>query len=246
MGLLTFAIVFPLISALIVLLLPSTYKSYFAWINVLTLVGLWINMYSVIDGFNSGLDSYQLVESVDWIQLSMSKKSMLDIKYLLGIDGVSLSMFLLTQIVFTIAAISSFSIKKREKAYFALILILLSAVNGCFLSLDFFLFFVFFEFMLLPMYFLIGIWGGANRSYASMKFLIYTLVGSVLILIGMLALSVSYSDDLYNGVFNKSVYKFDFRFFEDLGHLTKGGFLSINEPNTSLGFSARHVVFFFL
>ncbi|HAS39182.1 MAG TPA: oxidoreductase [Microscillaceae bacterium] len=132
--------------------------------------------------------SYQFVEKLEWIRLDLGSFGQLSIDYFLGVDGVGIAMILLSSIVMFIGAISSWNIDKKQKGYFLLYLLLSSSVPGCFVALDFFLFYLFFEFMLLPMYFLIGIWGGVRREYASIKFFIYTLVGSLFILVVMIVL----------------------------------------------------------
>ena len=109
-----------------------------------------------------------------------------NIYYRLGVDGISLPLVILTSLVSLLACVASWSINKQHKGYFILFLLLETGMLGVFLSLDFFLFFVFWEVMLLPMYFLIGIWGGPRREYAAIKFFLYTLVGGVLMLVAML------------------------------------------------------------
>ncbi len=111
-----------------------------------------------------------------------------NIQYYLGLDGISLSLILLTGLVSVLSCLASFSIDKQVKGYFSLFLLLTASMMGVFLALDMFLFYVFFEVMLLPMYFLIAIWGGENREYAAIKFLLYTLFGSVFILVAILML----------------------------------------------------------
>jgi NADH-quinone oxidoreductase subunit M len=111
-----------------------------------------------------------------------------NIQYYLGLDGISLSLILLTGLVSVLSCLASWNIEKQVKGYFALFLVLVASMMGVFLSLDLFLFYVFFEVMLLPMYFLIAIWGGDNREYAAIKFLLYTLFGSVFILVAVLCL----------------------------------------------------------
>ena len=111
-----------------------------------------------------------------------------NIQYYLGLDGISLSLVVLTCVVSVLACLASFGIEKQVKGYFSLYLLLLASMLGVFLSLDMFLFYVFFEVMLLPMYFLIGIWGGPRREYAAIKFLLYTLFGSVFVLVAILIL----------------------------------------------------------
>jgi len=111
-----------------------------------------------------------------------------NIQYYLGVDGISLSLVVLTGLVSVLACLASWNIDKQVKGYFALYLLLCASMIGVFISLDLFLFYVFFEVMLLPMYFLIGIWGGPRREYAAIKFLLYTLFGSVFILVAILIL----------------------------------------------------------
>ncbi len=111
-----------------------------------------------------------------------------NIEYYLGLDGISLSLVVLTGLVSVLACLASWNIDKQIKGYFALYLLLMASMMGVFLSLDLFLFYVFFEVMLLPMYFLIAIWGGPRREYAAIKFLLYTLFGSVFILVAVLIL----------------------------------------------------------
>jgi NADH-quinone oxidoreductase subunit M len=111
-----------------------------------------------------------------------------NIQYYLGVDGISLSLVVLTGLVSVLASLASWNIDKHVKGYYALYLLLTASMLGVFVSLDLFLFYVFFEVMLLPMYFLIGIWGGPRREYAAIKFLLYTLFGSVFILVAILLL----------------------------------------------------------
>ncbi len=123
----------------------------------------------------------QFVEQHSWIPS-------VGVEYFLGTDGISFSMLILTAIMSVLACIASFGIKHREKEFFALYLVLVTGMYGVFTALDFILFYIFWELVLVPMYFLIGIWGGPRREYAALKFFIYTLVGSVVMLVGILAL----------------------------------------------------------
>ncbi len=109
-----------------------------------------------------------------------------NINYQLGVDGISMPLILLTTFVFVLAALASWNVNQKVRGYLMLFLLLETGVLGVFLSLDFFLFYVFWELMLLPMYFLIGIWGGPRREYAAIKFFLYTLFGGALMLIAML------------------------------------------------------------
>ena len=109
-------------------------------------------------------------------------------EYFLGLDGINLALILLTSLVSVLACLASWGVSTKVKGYFSLYLVLVSSMMGVFLALDLVLFYVFFEVMLLPMYFLIALWGGERREYAALKFLLYTLFGSVFILVAILAL----------------------------------------------------------
>lgn len=141
-------------------------------------IPLWI----YFDPKGSGNRLFQFVESFDWIPA-------IGVKYTFGIDGIALLLILLTTLTGLIAIYSSFSaITHRQKEYYVLLLLLQTGMIGTFCALDFFLFYVFWEIMLVPMYFIIGIWGGARRLYAAIKFFLYTLSGSVLMLLSILGL----------------------------------------------------------
>src|SRR6476659_3403878 len=112
------------------------------------------------------------------------------ISYQVGIDGISLFMVLLTTVMMPLSVLASWtSITRRERAFYALMLTLLTGLIGVFIALDLFLFYVFFEVMLIPMYFIIGIWGGTNRLYAAIKFFVYTMAGSLLMLVAIVVLA---------------------------------------------------------
>ena len=140
---------------------------------LLTLV-LWQN-------YDAGDGGMQFMVRAEWIPS-------FNITYILGVDGLSLPMAILTALLCFIGVFVSWNINKAVKGYFALFLLLDTGIMGVFLSMDFFLFYIFWEVMLLPMYFLIGMWGGPQREYAAIKFFLYTLFGSVLMLIGILGL----------------------------------------------------------
>lgn len=245
-GLISTLILLPIFASVLILVLPDSYKASYKWISLLTLIFMFINLGTLIKGFDIKVPNYQFLEHFEWIRLSLGNTAILSIDYIVGVDGLSLSMIVLTIFVFFIANISSFSVEKKEKAYFSLFLLLLASVIGCFVAVDFFLFFIFFEFMLLPMYFLIGIWGGPNKQYASLKFIIYTLVGSVMILVVMIALSMSNTDQFFTNEYKKLVYSFDFRLLSDAGNLLSNSILSIDKPATIFGLDARGFMFFLL
>ena len=128
-----------------------------------------------------GFNSFDMLSRRAWIP-------MFNIDYALGVDGINLSLVLLTCFVTMLAVVASWRIEHYLRGYLVLLLLLQTGVIGAFLALDLFLFYVFFEVMLLPMYFLIGLWGGGRRKYAAIKFVIYTLIGSVCLLAGIIAL----------------------------------------------------------
>jgi NADH-quinone oxidoreductase subunit M len=135
----------------------------------------------------------QFLEDHQWIPV-------IGARYQMGVDGVSILLILLTTLLGVIAALSSWNyIQKREKEYYVLLLLLQTAVVGVFTSMDLFLFYLFFEVSLVPMYFLIGIWGGDNRLYAAIKFFLYTLVGSVVMLLGVLKIYFLTQDTALTG-----------------------------------------------
>jgi NADH-quinone oxidoreductase subunit M len=137
------------------------------------------------------ISNFSFVEKYEWIHLSLGNLGSFEIAYFVGLDGLNAALFVLSTFILLVGAVSSWEITQKEKGYFSLYMLLSTSVIGCFVALDFFLFFLFFEFMLLPMYFLIGLWGGVRREYASVKFFIYTFLGSILILIVMIGLYVS-------------------------------------------------------
>jgi NADH-quinone oxidoreductase subunit M len=133
----------------------------------------------------------QLVQRASWIPA-------FNIEYLVGIDGLSFPLVILSTFICLLSCIASWNIEKMTKGYMALFLFLETGILGVFLSLDFFLFYVFFEVSLLPMYFLIGIWGGPRKEYAAIKFFLYTLVGSIgllIVLIGTYLISKGFNGD---------------------------------------------------
>ncbi|MBI5525799.1 MAG: NADH-quinone oxidoreductase subunit M [Deltaproteobacteria bacterium] len=132
-------------------------------------------------GFDPAITGLQFEEHTVWIRT-------FNIEYFMAVDGISISMVLLTVLISFIACLASFGVEKSVRGFFAMFLLLETGMIGVFCALDFFLFYVFWELMLLPMYFLIGIWGGPRKEYAAIKFFLYTLFGSVLMLLAMIAL----------------------------------------------------------
>jgi NADH-quinone oxidoreductase subunit M len=160
--------------------------------------------------------------------------------YFVGIDGISIMMLLMTSLVMVIAALSSWEIKSNLKGFFALFLLLDMALIGVFCSLDFFLFYIFYELMLLPLYFLIGMWGGARREYAAIKFFLYTLFGSVFMLLVMIGLYLSVKDPATGN------YTFNMIAMMNPANYSAGSIFSALSHQTIFGFPARTVGFIVL
>jgi NADH-quinone oxidoreductase subunit M len=172
----------PLAGALILTAIPSSNaRALKLWANITALAGFLVSL-PLIWRFDRGTGGFQLVEKAMWIPS-------LGVQYFLGIDGISLLLVMLTTLIGAVATLCSWSsIEHRLKEYYAMLLILQTGMIGVFIALDFFLFFVFWEVVLVPMYFIISIWGGPRKLYAAIKFFLYTLVGSVLMLLGGLTL----------------------------------------------------------
>ena len=182
MGTLSALIVVPLIGAVAVALTNRTRVDVLRGVVLVTLtIELAIAAY-VVSQFKTGVGDFQFVVNTPWIE-------QFGISWHLGIDGISLWLVALTGLLFPIAAFGP-PIKHDPKPYLAWLLVLQAGVMGSFLSLDLFLFFVFFELVLVPMYFLIAGWGYDKRAYASIKFFLYTLFGSAFLLVGIVTLAV--------------------------------------------------------
>ena len=172
----------PLAGAVVLLLVPKENVSAIKWIaNVVAFAGFVISV-PLWNWYNPQDSDFQFVERAAWIPS-------IGAEYFLGVDGLSTLLILLTTMVGFIAVLSSWNaISERVKEYYIFLMVLQTGMLGAFMALDFLLFFLFWEVMLVPMYFLIGIWGSANRLYSAIKFFLYTLVGSVIMLLGILAL----------------------------------------------------------
>lgn len=173
----------PFIGVIVTLLLPKAKDNLIRWwalVNTAVTFALTLVLYSKFDVTVPGMQEAFNIK-LPWI-------SSFNIFYSLAVDGISLPMIVLTGLLFFLCILSSWTVTKQVKAYFALFLFLQSTVFGVFLAMDFFLFYVYWEVMLIPMFFLIGIWGGENREYAAVKFFLYTFFGSILMLVGMVAL----------------------------------------------------------
>lgn len=202
MGILSILVFLPLLLLLPVLALPSRQGGWPFRLAVgaavlqlslmlLYVLPLYVNQIPYIQP--RGL-SFLLYESTPWLQLSLGNSGHLVITYELGLDGVNILFALLTPLILLIATFASRHVSHRPRTYFSLLLLLNTTMMGCFLAQDFFLFYLFFEFMLLPLFFLIADWGGRRSRFAALKFFLYTLLGSVYMLVVMVGLFNSYID----------------------------------------------------
>jgi NADH-quinone oxidoreductase subunit M len=181
--LLTILILLPVIGAATTIvygLTPGARESHHRWIALgFTILTFLVSLLLLC---GAGAAGYRFEANYSWV-------GAINARYHLGVDGISLWLVLLTTLLMPIAILSSWtSVTKRQPTYYALLLLLESAMMGVFVSLDLLLFYLFFEASLIPMFFLIGIWGGERRIYAAVKFFIYTAVGSLLMLVGIIAL----------------------------------------------------------
>ncbi|MEO6392432.1 MAG: NADH-quinone oxidoreductase subunit M, partial [Pyrinomonadaceae bacterium] len=184
--LLTILIVVPLLGAVAALALawlaPNRDGSHYRWIALAVTVVTFAVSLLLLGNGGPEIGGYTFVQDVEWIRP-------LHARYHLGVDGISLWLVLLTTLLMPIAVLSSWTaVEKRPLAYYVFLLILESAMIGVFVTLDLLAFYLFFEASLIPMFFLIGVWGGKDRIYAAVKFFIYTAVGSLLMLVGIVTL----------------------------------------------------------
>ncbi|MDD5686518.1 MAG: NADH-quinone oxidoreductase subunit M [Elusimicrobia bacterium] len=178
---LSFITFLPLLAAMIILFTPKEREIFIRVIATLfSAIVLFLSIWLLLN-FNTKTNQMQFVEQFSWIPA-------FNIKYFMGIDGLSLPLIMLTGLLSLLSIIYSYNINTRVKEYFFFLLILETGMLGVFVSLDLFLFYIFWEIMLVPMYFLIGIWGGPRKEYAAIKFFLYTLFGSVIMLLAILGL----------------------------------------------------------
>ena len=269
--LLSLLIFVPLLAALVLMLIPVRISSAGKW-TALVATLLQVVLASFLwAGFQSGSgapagvfdpQAYQFIEKLEWFILPLGEIGYLSAEYFLGVDGLSVGLVFLAAVVMLIGVISSWNIHQNQKGYFLLYLLLSSTVVGCFVALDLLLFYLFFEFMLLPMYFLIGMWGGPRRAYASIKFFLYTLGGSLFILIAIVGLYISGIDPvatavhagvdvsrvqvmMQEGALNTRdmVHSFNMLYLMDQGNLIPGSLLSLQGGGAIWGQSVRLLAF---
>ncbi|MDO8836355.1 MAG: NADH-quinone oxidoreductase subunit M [Vicinamibacterales bacterium] len=193
----------PAVGAVLLLFISRRQENLIRWVaNLFAFAGFLVSvpLWFYYDPSNP---QYQMIERIPWIPS-------VGAQYFLGVDGFSTLMILLTTLMGCIAVLSSWTaITERVKEYYVFLLVLQSGMLGAFMSLDFLLFFLFWEVMLVPMYFLIGIWGSDRRLYSAIKFFLYTLVGSVVMLLGILALYFHYHSVT-------GVYSFDITLYQQM------------------------------
>src|SRR6185436_13470081 len=172
----------PMVALAVLFVIPGKNKDLLRiWANLASFASFLISL-PLVSRFKVGAPGFQFEEKVAWIPA-------LGANYHIGIDGISLLLVMLTTLMGFIAILCSWSaIQERVKEYYAMFFLLQTGMLGVFISLDFFLFYIFWELVLVPMYFIIGVWGGPRKLYAAIKFFLYTLAGSVLMLLGILTL----------------------------------------------------------
>jgi NADH-quinone oxidoreductase subunit M len=186
--LLSFLIFFPVVGAIVLVLLPKAQEQLARYIALLWTGVSFAVAFVAFVTFDRTDGALQMVDRMTWIG---AEEVGFDVQYFVGVDGLSVTMMLLTGFLFFVAALVSWNITLRPKEYFAWILLLQTAVMGVFASQDLILFFLFWELELVPMFFLISIWGSGRREYSAMKFVLYTFFGSAFMLVGFLVLGFS-------------------------------------------------------
>ncbi len=245
MNILTLLIFIPVLFGIIIMVLPSNMRNSFKYITLAaTLIQLCISIWMYLNfktGANFGginhEEQFQFVQKLPWISLNLGGMGRMQIDYFVGIDGISITLLVMTSLVMVIATLASWEIKSNLKGFFLLFLLLDMAVIGVFCALDFFLFYLFYELMLLPLYFLIGMWGGVRREYAAIKFFLYTLFGSVFMLLVMVGLYLSVTDPA------TGAHTFNMVQMMNPANYDQGSVFSLAAHQHILGMSARTVGF---
>ncbi|MCL4240166.1 MAG: NADH-quinone oxidoreductase subunit M [Dehalococcoidia bacterium] len=174
----------PAVAAGVILLLPRRLEQHSRWVALGASVAMLALSIQMFFAFDLNQDGYQYVVDKKWVDIGQ-----FELRYILGVDGLSMPLVLLTTCLTVASVLVSFSITLRPRAYYACLLVLASSVVGVFTALDFMLFFLFWELELFPMYLLISVWGSGRKEYSAMKFVLYTIAGSAFMLIGILVLA---------------------------------------------------------
>ncbi|MBN2008428.1 NADH-quinone oxidoreductase subunit M [candidate division KSB1 bacterium] len=190
MGLISWTLLIPLAGAGLMMFIPGRNlkdgegASMFGWIALIISVLAMIVSIPLLTGFENGTAAYQFVEKITWIPE-------FGLDYHVGVDGISILIILLTTLMMPFAILGSFKyIQKRKKDYYIWLLLLEFTMLGALVALNLFIFYIFWELMLIPMFFLIGIWGGPRRIYATVKFVLFTVIGSLMMLVGIIYLAL--------------------------------------------------------
>jgi NADH-quinone oxidoreductase subunit M len=183
---LSFIVFFPLVGIAIIALLPRERERYSRWVAAATAFVVLVAALALFAAFDRDQTGFQFVQHHTWISSDIGH---FDIQYLLGVDGLSLAMVVLTALLAQVAVLISWRIELRPKEYFAWLLLMETSLLGVFTALDFLLFFVFWEIELIPMYFLISIWGTGRKVYSAWKYVFFTFFGSAFMLVGLLVLA---------------------------------------------------------
>jgi len=186
----------PLLAALFLLVLKNEHEKGALWIAFGASLLTFVLSLRLFTNFDSGVEGFQFVERLPWIPD-------FGIEYHVGIDGISLFLVLLTTFLVPLVILAAWDdVHKRVREYLFFFLVLETGMIGAFVAIDLFLFYVFWEVMLIPMYFLIGVWGGPRRIYAAIKFILYTMVGSLLMLVAILYLAYLHNAQQGSVTFN--------------------------------------------
>jgi NADH-quinone oxidoreductase subunit M len=185
-GTISLLLLLPLIGALVLLLVPRQQRQTLFTIALLASIAAFLCSLRLFQTFDAGPGQMQFVEKIPWMPA-------FGIGYIVGMDGISLFLVLLTTFLMPLAIAASWTVHDRIKEYLFFMLVLETGMLGAFVALDLFLFYVFWEVMLVPMYFLIGVWGGTRRIYAALKFVVYTMAGSLPMLVAIIYLASRYA-----------------------------------------------------
>ena len=195
LGTLSLLLAIPVIGAVVLLLMPRRQTKALFSIALLASSANFLWSLSILNQFDGSKGEMQLVERLPWMPG-------FGIEYIVGVDGISLFLVLLTTLLMPLAILASWSVKEKIKEYLFFMLLLETGMLGVFVALDLFLFYVFWEVSLVPMYFLIGVWGGPRRIYAALKFVVYTMAGSLLMLVAIIYLATRHAQTAQTMTFN--------------------------------------------
>src|SRR5881392_3409619 len=189
MSVLSITLWLPIAAAIVLLVFPRGAAGAIKGVGLLASLATFVASLGIVSGFHDGVAGMQFVEAKPWIPAW-------GVNYALGVDGISLWLVLLTTLLTPVVFLSSWNaIHKHPKEYVIAFLVMEAAMIGVFIATDLLLFYVFFELTLLPMYLVIGVWGGANRIYAAIKFFLFTISGSLLMLLGIIYMAFLHFDD---------------------------------------------------